>query len=248
MNKPLLSACRSTNDQLGKVAILSPASGMQLRLFQAIMHTAAASVVSLLRQLAAPSFSYHLVVEADDPKAGAAVPGIKTGTTTRVFTTTNSDGFLLQGDRAFSLFGLTLDASVAGTTVTFQYFNGTAYATLPLISTPLFASNGDKVCFFIPPADWVPGTTAAVGGDAGKYSILVLATVAGATAITATNIWVAESLVTYETGAAGQESFLFHTGVDGGQPIMFNGTEALVAYNSAANAKHVGSFLYEISQ
>jgi len=109
-----------------------------------------------------------------------------------LFTTTNDDGFLVRSTHKFNVIGMTVGTAEAGTpTYVYEYYNGTAMATLPTYSTPAAFTAADHIISFPAPHDWATGSTAAVSTDsAGKYVIQVTASTAPTTAPLANVLWV----------------------------------------------------------
>lgn len=111
-------------------------------------------------------------------------------------TTTDDDGFVVQSLHKFNVIGITVSTAAAGGTpaYSYKYWNGSAWATLNLLTSPDLSGTGDTYIVFLAPHDWTSlasGDSPVTSGlDAGKYAILVQATTAPTgTAALATVLW-----------------------------------------------------------
>jgi len=154
-----------------------------------------------------------------------------------IFTTAVGDGYIIQSPKPFHIVGFTLSQGQAGAPVyAYQYFNGVAFVPLPAtFNTPPYTA-GDNVLAFPSPLDWVPGTTAAVGGSPGLYTLFVSATTAGTQVVTATAIWVARLLVFEPALANNQILSLLYDDI---YPVILDCLEAVVPYFSVPSANNL---------
>lgn len=232
-------------EQKSKASVLAPGAGEQLQLHTVIMHNrfVGASDLGLLIKLGPTGYLMGLL------QGGSAVAditaAIQAGSTQDVFTTANNDGFLIQSAKRFNLIGLEItQAQGAGTPVyAYQYYNGTSYVALTdIIESPNFSSTGSKLLVFSAPRDWVPGSTGAVGGNSGMYSIRAIATTAPAQAVQANEIWVGKFLhFQAQVTTNGNLSITFPYE----QPKLLDGGEGVLPYFSNADAKNLVTALYQ---
>lgn len=103
---------------------------------------------------------------------------IQAGTTENIFDTTNNHGFLVECSKKFGQLIFNVTQAQSGSPVySYQYWNGTSWATLNLNQTPVYTSTGYVYVPFNPPIDWATGD-GGMGADNG-YSIRVRSTTAG---------------------------------------------------------------------
>lgn len=229
----------------GKALLFSVPANKQVKLYRAkvVNGSGGASDLALVRKLLGLYTTVSPLVALDTPDAGDAVPIIDMPETT-IFAGANNDGFLVQSDLPFGLVGLTISAEQAGGTYTYQYFNGTAFATLATIAVPAdYNAKADRLIAFIPPHDWAPGTTEAVGGEAAKYTILVRSTVAPGGAVKVSAMWVGDILA-FDEAVADKGSMEFS--LPEGEHFLMEGGEGLMPYFGTSNAGNYAYALYRI--
>jgi hypothetical protein len=123
-----------------------------------------------------------------------ATAAIQAGTATTLFTTTNNDGFIVYGVNKFNKFTLNISQAQTGAPVyTYEYWNGSAWVTLPLTTTPAYTPIGSTSAEFSAPTAWVVGDGTEGGGNNAYYAVRVLATTAPATAVQATSLVVSNT-------------------------------------------------------
>lgn len=116
---------------------------------------------------------------------------IQAGSATTIFTTTASDGFLIYGVQTFNKFTITISqASGAAGTYTYEFWNGTAWAALTMITTPIYTATGSVFAQWSIPSTWAAGDGTEVGGSVLYYTIRVLANPAPAVAVQITSLTV----------------------------------------------------------
>jgi hypothetical protein len=202
--------------------------------------------VGILKTLSQVELDYYTVVDASSPKAVIA-PLIKSGTPTQVFTTTANDGFMLQSNDRISMIGITTDVtSAAQGTITVKYYNGSTFTAVTPIAVPsALSAAGYKQWFIQVPHDWVPGTTAAVGGSSDKYSLLVTMGASLTNLVTATAVTAGQCL-SYNKAVANNSvlSADFYGTIQ--KPLILNAGEGLAPYFATAHADNAVRVVYEL--
>lgn len=226
-------------EQNSKSAILSPGIGYQLKVFAVhlVNQAAVANDMGVLIRLAPSNIKFGTF-----PTPGPLVDvtaALQTGTPENIFDTTLGNGFVVQSHKAFGLIGfhVTQAQGAGAPTYSYSYYNGVAYVPLPyIIDTPDYSTIGDKIIVFPAPRDWVPGSTLAVGGDADKYSILAVSTLAPVQAVIADDIWMG-SFLHYQPQipAAGILSVVY----DSTFPNLLDGLEGILPYFKVADVKNL---------
>ena len=123
---------------------------------------------------------------------------VQAGTATTIFTTTNSDGFLAYGINPFNKLTLVISQVATGAPVyTYEYWNGSAWTSLTLTTTPSYTVLGSTTLAFTAPSAWAAGDGTEGGGNNAYYAIRALATTAPATAVQITSLTVSNT--TYDS-------------------------------------------------
>jgi hypothetical protein len=161
-----------------------------------------------------------------------------------MLTVTNNDGYLVQCKKPFNLVGITVQEAATGGTFTYEYYNGTAYTTLTTIAVPAYSAAADTYLAFAAPVDWAPGTTAAVGGNTGYYSILVRHTTAPGDTGSFNAAWVGRFL-TFRAQVANYGSVSL--GFDELNPYILESGESIIPYFGTASANNVTEAFYEVA-
>jgi len=227
-----------------KTAIATAPTGSQLSFISAVLSNRSGGAISM-----------GIGFKTDDTrwKAGQWVNGSATYTddTTdaqdsgtndfALTTTTNNDGFIIQSLDKFGIVGIQVTTAQAGTPVyEYNYWNGSAYASLSTLEVPASYAVGEVTIAFSPPLDWAPvaaGTAPATSGmDVGKYVIRVRATTAPSTAPLASLIWVSRFL-SFKTAVA-TDTLLNIIASDTQRGFILNGGESIVPYFQTANANN----------
>jgi hypothetical protein len=113
----------------------------------------------------------------------------------------DGDGIVVQAKRPFSVVGFDLSEAGSGggiATPTFQYWNGSAWTTLPTFSVPDFTSTAAYEYLVIhKPIDWAPlvstdSPVASHGLTAGMYAIKIVWATAPTNAAVADSIWLVD--------------------------------------------------------
>ena len=232
----------------GGLVALTQGTGQQLYIYsiKAQNKYGGAIDVGILKRFASTDWVFNQIVVANIPDATDASAAIRAGTSTALFTTTTNDGYMVQSLQKFNMIGFTIETSEAGSPVyTYQYFNGTSYTTLTTISVPTtYVTSGlaTALVVFLAPDDWAVGTTAGVGGDSDKYSILVKASTAPSTAPKATALWLGQ-FIDFQYQLANNTAF--SATFDSLTPIKLQGGEGIQAYfGGTANAANCLSVVY----
>lgn len=100
---------------------------------------------------------------------------------------TNNDGYVIQALDKFNVVNLVISTAQNGAgTAEYNYWNGSAWTSLPTISVPTVTSTGTVSLVFLTPIDWAPlisadAPVATDGLTAGYYAIRVRYTTAPVT-------------------------------------------------------------------
>lgn len=120
---------------------------------------------------------------------------IQAGTVTTVFSTTNNDGSVFQSKNKFNMVGFNISQAQTGSPVyTYAYWNGSTWATLPLLNTPVYTATGIQLITFNAPIDWAVSSGVIAGTDSSMYAIRVLATTAPGTAVRINGLRIAKMI------------------------------------------------------
>lgn len=123
---------------------------------------------------------------------------IQAGTAVTIFTTTNNDGYFVSALKPFTKFTFVISQATTGAPVyTYEYYNGSAWSTLTLTTTPTYSALGSTTAEFVAPSDWAAGVTGEGVVSTTYYNIRVKATTAPTTACKATSLAVYNT--TYDT-------------------------------------------------
>lgn len=172
---------------------------------------------------------------------------VQGGAAVSIFTTTNGEGFELQGAAKFNKATFVVSQAATGLPVySYTYWNGASWASLTTALSAGYDSTGSKNLTWTIPSDWATGDGSEPGNN-NKYSIRVLAATAPSTAVQITSMSVINTTASSQTatfpifpgegegliGAAVYRGLLFlfkrPTGVyilDGLDPVVANWTVA----------------------
>lgn len=167
---------------------------------------------------------------------------IQAGSSTTLFGTTNNYGIIVQGKSPFGLVTASVSQASTGSPVySYQYWDGSTWQTLTLLSTPSWASTGRKAIMFLPPVDWAVGSGGAA--DDTLYSIRVRATTAPSQAVLGTAMKVCRVIV-YRGAVATtkQLGVIFKT-----RPYLLEQGEAIIGFFSTADAGNSVEIAYQLS-
>jgi len=161
-----------------------------------------------------------------------------------LFDTVANDGFLIGSTFKFGYVVLNLSQAQAGSPVyTYQYWNGTSWATLVPMQTPVYTSTGYVYLTFNPPADWVVGSNGLISSSLSYYAIKVASTTAGSQAVLATSVQPARWLY-YQQNLPGGSRLLADFNV---RPWRMEGSEVLLPYFSIASQQNTVEASYQVA-
>lgn len=243
MNYPLQNSFVSYN-QISWDTVVTPPAGKQIHVYEATVRNESGGAIGMgiLKRLSPDAFHVYSITAASSPDA-LLDDSVKSGSTFTAFTGTNNDGFMVGCSYKFGLVGVSINAASGGGTYALSYFNGTAFVAITGAVIPSMSSTGRVVFFFVPPHDWVPGTTATVGGDSSLYNLQIIATTHPTTPVTINDLIVAQP-IDY-TGASPAQGEL-KQGLFAYQPLMLGAKEGIQPYFSAAAVTNVVRVVYAI--
>lgn len=232
----------------GKTAVFTSPADKQIAAYnlRAENNSGGAINVGLCKKMFNPpsqSPSYALYQYTDVGPASAEVTNaLAAGTATTIFTTTNNDGFIVGAHAHFGLVGLTISTARAGLTLEYTYWNGSSYAALTLLDTPVYTATGDIFIVFQAPNDWAKGSNVTTVNQ-NFFTIRVRATTAGAGVVAANAFWVAKFLELYQGVANNGQIQLSFPDT---KPLEFMGGESFIPYFSTANAANSAGAYYSL--
>lgn len=245
MRLPLQTSLVRYN-QISWDTVVVPPIGKQIHVYEARVHngSAGASALGILKRLSPGGYDLYSVTQLSTPDA-ALNNGVKAGTTTQIFSLVANDGLMIQCVSRFDLIGFNIVGASAGGVYQIEYYNGTTFAVVASAVIPVLSSAGQVVFSFQAPHDWVQGTTAGVGGDATKYSIIIRATTNPTTAVTA-NAMILAKFLDFTVSAPAQGSlvntfFAF-------QPLVLAGEEGIQPYFGSAAVTNIVRVTYSIQE
>ena len=167
---------------------------------------------------------------------------VQAGSAVSILPTTNNYGFIVQAKDIFGCLSLTISQAETGSpTYSYQYWNGSTWATLNLRNTPVYTATGSIAIAFAPPIDWAQGNGSVVSDLAwgAGYCIRVRGTTAPSTAVQITAFAVSHFVAFRNVGSKAALSLSFSE-----RPLLLEIGEAVQAYfATAANANSVeGSY------
>lgn len=234
--------------QKGKDAVFSAPASSQVAAYnlRAANNTGGAINVGLCKKFFNPpssSGSYSFYQYTDVGPASAEITNaLAAGTASTIFTTTNNDGFIVAAHARFGLVGLTISTARAGLTLEYTYWNGSSYAALTLLDTPVYTSTGDVYIVFQAPNDWAKGSSVTTVNQ-NFFSIRVRATTAGAGVVAANALWIAKFLELYQ-GVA--NNGVVQLSFPDSKPLEFMGGESFIPYFSTTNAANAAGAYYSL--
>lgn len=243
MGQQLLQAAHVGCSTKASDSVLSPPQGGQLHIYRIKAQNTNASAVDLglLKKLGKTSTKLYSLAAASSPNASLS----DMSAPAPIFTGTANDGFLVQSKVRFNLIGIIVSGGQAGGTFTVQYYNGTSFVTLPVYEAPAAYGAGTQIIVFNAPSDWVPGTTAAVGGDSSMYAVKVISTTAPAGSVVASSLFLGQALdLVSQVPSMGFLELNFYAK----QPCILSGSEVIFPYYSAASAKNSVAVSYSIQE
>lgn len=159
-------------------------------------------------------------------------------------TLTINDGFVVQSIDPFNLIGLQISTAAVGGTDEINYWNGTAYTTLPsTIETFTFTATGQTFLVFPIPLDWAVRGTNTEGLDVDRYPLRVRFTTAPSTAPLATEIWAVRFFAPIQSAILNNTTIQVSPN-QGSVHLLSGGS--LVPYFSSLSADNQAQFRYQI--
>jgi len=220
-------------------------SGDHLFLYRALLQNRSGATVdaAIIRGYGDDAWKAFSLVALDTPDATEITTEIQANTPTTLFSA-NNDGLLIGAKDQFH--SVTLNASTAATgspVFTLEYYNGTAYVTLPSIKviTGISLTQYAETILFAAPLDWEKGTTVAVGGETDQYNMKLTATTAPTVKPIVTEIIVGKVLAFQEALADNGNLEII---MDNEDPIVFEANDFLTAYFATANPNNLIQFSY----
>lgn len=229
--------------------VVAPPVGKQIAVYGArVINRAGSAIdVAIVKKLAQTqsAFSFGQVTAALTPQYTDKTAAIQAGGTINIFDTTANDGMLIGAPAPFNVVSFVVSQAESGSPVyTYQYFNGSIYTALTTLIGPTAYTAGTIVVSFLAPIDWVPGTTAAIGGFATNYNIKIVATTAPGQAVQATSMYVGQFLK-YQPALADKTSMEWNA-IDSSAPILLSASEEVAGYFATANSGNAMEVLYSV--
>lgn len=224
----------------GKLGAFNFPTTQQMEVYNArvLNRSGSALNAAILRRL--NNYSWQILTKVSSAYANVTA-AIVAGTSTPVVTTTNNDGFIVKAKYRFGFIGLTVSNTATGGTYTFEYWNGTTWATLTTLENfSNFNSTGDKFVAFLAPHDWAAGDDTATG-DQSYFSIRILHTTAPADAGNISAMWIGQMLDFMESLADNAGLQLIG---DTDSPLLLDGGENIMPYFSTAAAENAVACIY----
>jgi hypothetical protein len=159
------------------------------------------------------------------------------------FTTTNNQGVLFQAKDKFQAVAFNISQAQTGSPVyTYEYHNGSDWAALTLINTPVYSATGIQALVFQTPLDWAVGC-GSEGGDSSLYSVRALATTAPSQAVQINKIAICK-LLDYqgEVSDKGALEIDFEE-----SPVLLQVGESIIPFFSYASPDNRIDISYKIS-
>lgn len=156
------------------------------------------------------------------------------------------DALYIGGKEPFGLVGLTVSTAQVGGTIVYEYWNGSAWTTLPTILNNALTSTGDRYVIFLPPVDWASGDGAVTGLEAEFYHIRWRVTVATATDPVINAYWQGRMLDFQESVA--DNGGLSIDAIDSHKPLILEAGEGLLPYFSTTSADNLFAASYNFKE
>lgn len=168
------------------------------------------------------------------------------GSTPTLLTTTNNDGFIVQGKNKFN--GILLESATneSGSPVyVFSFWNGATWETFTPISRDFTGGIGFT---FQTPSRWVEGSDGTIADFDGLndgYAIKVVATTAGGTALTVSEISALHDFKVFNRNLLADQylSVQFPEG-----PLVLEAGQGIVPYFETFNAANTVTITYRVIQ
>lgn len=171
---------------------------------------------------------------------------IQAGTTNTFFDTTNNHGIYVQNKGRFAMLYFNIVQASSGSPVfEYTYWNGTTFATLNLITAPVYSGTGPVYVPFLPPLDWSNTATGVSGigtvqGSSG-YVIRIRATTASGQNITVNAMTVSKFYAYRGQIAANQQLQVTFE-----RPKIIEANEGVAIYYGTANNLNAVELSYQL--
>lgn len=180
-----------------KSAVVSPGSGEQAKLFSINLLNMTGNAMDMAAFIKRDNtfLDFYQVDAANTPDA-TLNNAILSGTSTVLVPVAANSGFLIQHNKPFDVIGFNVSVGESIGDLLFYYYDGTAYQPLTtrILKNLDLTNTGEYLVMFALPQDFVPGTTAAVGGSTTKYSILAVSAAGAAVGPEADSIFIGKLL------------------------------------------------------
>lgn len=240
-NQRLQSASLAYADQ-GLTVPFAVDASKQMEVHRALAYNASAAenAVGLFHSVSPPDFKLFKLLAAADAEF---TDEIQAGTAVSIFNTTNNDGCLFQSKEKFNMIAFNISQAQTGSPVyTYKYYNGSTYATLPLLNTPAYSATGIQVIIFNAPIDWAVGD-GTEDADSSLYSVQVISTTAPSQAVQINSLKIGKMLAYNEAVLpAGVLEVDFEE-----DPYLLQGGEAIIPFFSYSNASNRLDIAYKVS-
>lgn len=162
---------------------------------------------------------------------------IQAGIATPIIGTTNGDSFVVGSKEQFGLLSFNVNQASTGSPVyVYEYWNGSAYVPLQLISTPSYASTGRQEILFTAPVDW-----ASVSG---YYNVRVTASTAPGTVVEINTLKVI-NVLTYREGVSPKAEL--ELSFEEPKQLLLQGQAEIIPYFSFSSPSNSMEMSYQIS-
>lgn len=181
-NKQFLSSKSVGYSNMSLTAPISIDANKQFLLHSANLYnnSGSASLVGLFNSVSTSDFKVFTLGASDVEVTST----IQAGSAITAFPTTNNYGLLVQSKKPFEAIAFNIAQAQTGSPVyTYEYYNGSGWASLVVENTPVYSATGVMALVFQAPVDWAVGDSTE-GGDETLYSVRMLATTAPSQAVT----------------------------------------------------------------
>lgn len=243
-NRQQLQVATYAYPSQGQIDALVAPSNMQLLVhsFSACNNSGSSQDMGLGIRLAPQAWNLYSIVAA----TSNVTASVQAGSAVTILGTTNNYGFIIQAKEPFGKVSFNISQAQTGSpTYTYQYWNGSAWATLGLYNTPAYTATGYGYINFPQPLDWAQGSggvTTAMATGLG-YCIRVLGTTAPSTAVQINAMQVGKWLAYRKTVLATAELQVRFPE----RALLLENGEALAPFFTTANAVNTVEFAYQVN-
>lgn len=237
-----LQSSSSAYPNQGLTVSYSAPSNQQLLVHSATAYngTAGENSIGLFHSIATPDFKLYKLLAGGDVNFTTE---IQAGTAVSIFNTVNNDGCLFQSKEKFNMIAFNISQVQTGSPVyTYKYYNGSTYATLTLLNTPVYTATGVQVIIFNAPIDWAAGD-GTEDGDSTLYSIQVISTTAPSQAVQIDSLKIGKMLKYSDNVLPSATVNLNFED----QPYLLQVGETIIPFFSYANASNRLELTYKIN-